>query len=494
VDLYGNAWPLLYFNKQGDYPPVLPFYISSLGTFFFGATIFGARFMTAVIGALTIFPVFFISLWTFKNKKTAFFSAILLAITPWHVAFSRISAEGLIATTVYIYGIWALLAAVHFKKKLLFLTLSAVLLFLTYFLYPSFRIIVPLTFLASFIFVAYKRQTEMKKMIIPLIVLTVLAFALTGFISTTNWGKGRLSQTSYLADFSNGKNPNIQFFNDEKYPTLGRIFHNKFVYVSREFVKQYFYYFAPSFLFVEGGHPDWFAVPLTGLFYLTCFLLLLPIFIRGASLRDMSIDKKNLLFLVLLVFISPIPAALTSELTPNVHRSILLSVTGIFIFSYGFYLFVEKFKNKKIVYAGIGILLSIEFLFFFHNYFQHESSYTAILRGDGNKQAVEYIQQNKTKYKKVYMMASGLFPTYYLYFTNNFDTKLIPEFRKNLRISGIENITFVDNDCLPEYPPIKIEPDSLVIMNCSEKKAVGLTKIDEIKAAGNNTVYYVYKK
>ena len=51
VDLYGNRFPLLYFDKFGDSPPVLPLYIAGLATYVFGFTEFGSRFSTAFIGA-----------------------------------------------------------------------------------------------------------------------------------------------------------------------------------------------------------------------------------------------------------------------------------------------------------------------------------------------------------------------------------------------------------------------------------------------------------
>jgi len=33
-DLYGNSWPIFYFDKWGDYPPVLPMYFSGFGSLF----------------------------------------------------------------------------------------------------------------------------------------------------------------------------------------------------------------------------------------------------------------------------------------------------------------------------------------------------------------------------------------------------------------------------------------------------------------------------
>src|SRR3989338_2265804 len=69
VDLYGNKWPLLYFNKFGDYPPVLPMYLSGFGSRVFGNNEFGSRIVIALIGALLVFPLFYISKLLFKDDK-----------------------------------------------------------------------------------------------------------------------------------------------------------------------------------------------------------------------------------------------------------------------------------------------------------------------------------------------------------------------------------------------------------------------------------------
>jgi 4-amino-4-deoxy-L-arabinose transferase-like glycosyltransferase len=494
VDLYGNKFPLLFFNKEGDYPPIIPMYISALGTFLFGVNVFGARIVPAFINSLIIFPVYCIALFTFKNKKVALFTAFVSAVTPWQISFSRIAAEGMLATTVYTTGMAFLLYSLQSKKQVFYFCIAAILLLMTNFLYPSFRIIVPLTFIAAFILLPFQKKIELRNISGILLLYTCVSIALTIYIGTTSWGKGRLNQTSYLSAFQDNKNPYSQFLNDAPYNKIERVFHNKLIFFSREFIKQYLQYFSPNFLFIEGGKPDWFKVPLTGLFYITLLLFLVPIILRGKNIDDLKINKKYLFFLFLLIFISPIPAALTDEQTPNVHRSVLLSVSLLFLFGYGFYLFMHDYFKYKIIFYVMAILLCVETLFFFHNYFQHVSAYTAVLREDGNPQAVKYILNHKEKYNDVYMFASGIFPIYYLYFSNNFDSKLIPAFKKNIRIAQVGKVHFYNEDCLPQIHPPQIDKKSLIIMNCEIKEKTDLKEIDAVVAAGNTTVFHIYEK
>ena len=114
VDLYGNRFPLLYFDKFGDYPPVIPMYIQSLGTYLFGFTELGSRSITALLGCLLLIPVFFIARMLFKDKRSALFTMLLVAIIPWQIVFSRTSAEGIMASFFYLIGLMLLFS---FRKK-----------------------------------------------------------------------------------------------------------------------------------------------------------------------------------------------------------------------------------------------------------------------------------------------------------------------------------------------------------------------------------------
>ncbi|KKU96071.1 MAG: hypothetical protein UY27_C0004G0001, partial [Candidatus Gottesmanbacteria bacterium GW2011_GWA1_48_13] len=112
VDPYGNRFPLLYFDKFGDYPPVLPLYLSGLSTFIFGFTEFAARFSIALIGALTIFPVYGLAFLIFQNKWWGIFAGTIVAILPWHVVLSRTSAEGIIGLAAYALALYLVIQGI----------------------------------------------------------------------------------------------------------------------------------------------------------------------------------------------------------------------------------------------------------------------------------------------------------------------------------------------------------------------------------------------
>jgi len=488
-DLFGNKYPLLYFNKWGDYPPVLPMYVSGLGALIFGDTLFGARILTAILGALTIFPLFFLVKKITKNKLIALFAALLLAINPWHIAFSRVGAEGILAAFCYLSALT--LFAFNSKNKNILVGIFISLIFLfTYLLYPGFRIIVPLTFLGLGIFSYFENKKISQILFFSFLVSLILTLA----ISQTDWGRSRFAQTSIVAYVSSQKEYFNSYIYNESSPLLARVFNNKFIYIAQEFVRQFLSYFSPVYLFVEGGKPNWFAFPNSGLFYLSnLFLLIIFFFLK----RKTIISRNWLLLFFYLLIVAVVPAALTNEHSPNMHRSLLMVIFMILIMSVGFQMLKNiYFKKISLVYV-LGIIMFGEVIYFAHNYFQHVSMYTSVARSDGNKQAALYLKENRKNYDKVYVLMTGWFPIYYLYFTGNYDINLIGKIKNGMRVEKIDNINFIDKDCLASTVDldnlVNKEGKNLILVSTSCKLPLEqrFKKIGDIKNTTNLLIYKI---
>lgn len=116
-DIYNHWFPLLYFDKFGDYPPVLPLYLSGIGALILGTSEFAGRFPLAFIGALFIFPVYELAYLMFQKRSSALFAACIAAVTPWHIVLSRTTAEGVVGLTVYAYAILWILQGMFISDK-----------------------------------------------------------------------------------------------------------------------------------------------------------------------------------------------------------------------------------------------------------------------------------------------------------------------------------------------------------------------------------------
>ncbi len=448
-DLYNNPWPLLYFNKFGDYYIILPMYIKGLFTFVFGVNEFAVRFPTALFGALAIIPVYKLSEWIFRNKTVALLSAFLLAITPWHIVMSRADAEGVIGSTILLFGIVALLEWID-TKKIRSLIIAILLLLLTYFIYHPFRVIVPLVLLPlPYLLIQIKSK---KNSFITLIILIFFFFSLTAYISTTVWGSGRFQQTSIFSPLSGVSIKIQELIYDEGTNNIlvAKIFHNKIVAYGREFIEQFFSYFSFNYLFLEGGRSLAYKVPEQGLFYISFLgLAILSFFYLSRMIVfDNEKDKSNirLVYLVYLTLISVLPSALTVLDAPNVHRSVLLSLFLVIFFAYGLNAAANiEYKKIRLNYLFFCIFF-IEFIYFWHQY-THADFFNAIYRNDAQKQLVLYVKENISTKTPVIMPVQNTMPLFYLFYTKDFDKSYATRFKLDARINKIHNVTFFDYDC-----------------------------------------------
>lgn len=445
VDLYGNHWPLFYFDKFGDFPPVIPMYIQALGTYIGGVNDFGSRIMTALLSTSMVIPLYYIADYIFQNKKTAFFIGIVFAVLPWQINFARTSAEGMIALAFYLYGLLLIFQTFR-TKKIIYALLSLPLFLLTFFIYPSFRIITPLTFIPlPFFFIKKPDRT----LLIFFVASTLLFFTVTAGILHSDWGKGRLNQVS-IFNIVSGVTIRIDqlIFDDHNGPLIARIFHNKAIGYPREFLSQYFSYFSGSFLFIRGGGELTHKIPDNGEAYLTLLILaFLPAFDYFKK-RNQKVKTPFYYYLTYLLLIAPIPAALTVIAVPNPHRAILMSAMLLFVAAYGFNTLTEIKWKKFPVYLLVYVFLAFETIYFMYFYFNHVSYAQFLGNNERIRDAMQYVVQHKDEYKEVYLPGKvDYISEYYLFYKNDFNKNLAGKFGHGVRIDQVENVHFIDSNC-----------------------------------------------
>lgn len=476
VDLYGNKWPLLYFNKFGDYYIILPMYLAGLSSFLFGVNAFAIRFPAAFIGSLIVFPLYYLTLQVFKDKKAALIAALLGAITPWHLVLSRSSVEGIIGSTIFLGAIVCVLEYIRNKRNLVGL-LSVGLFFLSYWIYHPFRIYTPLVLLPLPILFASIRKD--RRMLMTWVVTAGLFFLLTFGISSTEWGSGRFEQTSIFSDLS-GVTIRIQeqiynSGNDNIF--IARLFHNKVIGFGREFIAQYLTYFSPVFLFLKGGAESRFDVPDNGLYFITYLMGI----ISACFLGKYKGDKPYLWYFLYLLVIAPIPAALTYYGSPNIHRAAFFGVLLLIPIAYGFAQLL-KLKYVRLITVGLVLLVLVEFGYFWHQYSVQADVYTGIRRNDAFKELALYTAQHKDEYDLVYLPAEGNTALYYLYFTQDFNPKYASQFKTDARIDKVGNVQFLDATCPTEKLWANDFDKKILVVNrhsCGEK--ADLQKVTDIK-------------
>lgn len=437
-DLYGNIRPWLYFNKFGDYYILLPMYLDGLSTFIFGVTRFATRFPTALIGALAVFPLFGISWHTFRHRTPALLSALLVAVMPWHIVLSRATTESIIEMTVLLTLVWVLLVfAKNQSKKLLVLAVGMSLL--SYLLYHTARILVPLIwigYLLSYSQIWFKQ----KHIAVALLAICLGFLGLTGYVSQTEWGRGRFEQTSlFSAQSGVAIRMNEMTYNlGNDSVLLARFFHNKVLGFGREFLNQYLSYYDPSFLWsADSWMRTRYAVSEVGPLYLSCILMLLAWVLPSRHRLKMS--TQALLMLGWVCLIAPLPTSLTVIESPNLRRSVFMLAPLLLLAGAGWYRAWGIRWKMFSLGLGISLLLFGEFILFAYHYTTQSDFYSSLYRSDGWPEVAEYLLSQPAEH--TYMVVDSVdFPLYYLFAKEDFAAKYAQQFGFELRIDRMDSV------------------------------------------------------
>lgn len=452
-DIYGNRWPILYVDKFGDYPPVIPMYLSGAATFAFGLNAFSARFPSAFLGSLIVIPLFWF-LAVFLNRKIAVAGSFLMAVFPWHVVLSRSSAEGIIGLTVCMSGMALIAYGVKVKKRIILVAATVVFL-LTYLLYPSFRLLVPLILLPLPLVFAKGKEKANRSVL----VIVCLAIGASVLISTTQWGKGRFFQTSLFSnptEAANLQNDTVQqIFNDGGLPVLlTRVFHNRVVAYVQRFTELYIGYFSPVMLFLTGGLPPRYQVPHLGLIPITLGISMLVCLLIPVTL----IERRRRFFLIYLLFISPLPAVITVDDWPNVHRGIFMIIPVVALGAASIVntvsLLSQKGLLRRILTVCAAGIVVLEGIFTSHQYFAHAGNHNSHTRNDGHVQLVQYLIDHRDKYDRIYVSQKDWLALYYLFYTNSFDSSIAGTIQSDFIFSGLGSIEFEPSEC-PSHKRLK---------------------------------------
>lgn len=431
-DPAGNILPLA-FNKYGDFRPTGLFYLAGISQLIFGTSEFAVRLPTALFGALTVFPLFFLARELFA-ETAAYFAAFFLAILPWHIVLSRAGHEAIVGYFLITWGLFFLLkflkkTADAAKNDRKFLVSSFLFLIGSYLFYHGTRTIVPLILLPMLLI---WRRRDFAKFIAIFLMLTIIIVALP-------IGRGRLAQVIFYKNPGTVKKLSELPFADQGNLALARIFHNKPVVYTRELVGQYLQYFSPDFLFLRGGYPERYLVPETGLLPILAIVFL----VLGLVWIVKSAQAAKVLVLWLLV--SPIGAVLTYDDIPSVTRSSFMIIPLVLMAGCGFWK-IFRLKNKIIILFFLMAIV-LEMLFFGHQYYIHQKSHRGFLRDEGTREMVNYIISQSNNYELVVAPHGPNVPFYYLFYAADFSGEVRHDLADPSADFRRGNVIFLRDNC-----------------------------------------------
>jgi 4-amino-4-deoxy-L-arabinose transferase-like glycosyltransferase len=95
-DEFGKPWPIVFRSFTDFKTPVYTYLIAPIIPFL-GLNSFTVRFPSAIFGVMTLPVLFLLIKKLSKNQTLALLATLLLAISPWHILFSRTDYECIIA-------------------------------------------------------------------------------------------------------------------------------------------------------------------------------------------------------------------------------------------------------------------------------------------------------------------------------------------------------------------------------------------------------------
>jgi 4-amino-4-deoxy-L-arabinose transferase-like glycosyltransferase len=370
-DDHGNLLAL-YYNSFGDYRPTGIFYTTIPFIILFGRTNFAVRFPSALLGALTIFPIFYISYLITKSKKTSIISSIFWAIIPWSIATSR-------ATSEVVISCFLILTSLAFLKKRPIL--SFIFLTASFFFYHSARVMGPILMLTWITYLLSQSKLKLSKKIIFGFLITSL---LSLILLLSPSGQARYNQVKLAS-------PNI-----------------------RNIITNYATYFDPNFFIDDIAKPFRYITANVGIVSIPIFILfILGIFIIAS-------ENKNRILLVLFA-LSPIPASLTLEDSPNLHRAFFMLPFLIIIAGIGFNWLWEK---HRLISKLMVICIIWSFVSFAINYLDTNSNFAFQFRDPQTKRLSSYISSVQNNYNKIYVTNDPDSPYSWYGFFNNINPKI----------------------------------------------------------------------
>lgn len=435
-DEYGTFLPRV-LRSYDDYKPPLYAYLTIPSIAAFGLNVWAVRLPSAVMGSLAVLGTYFLVLRLFEEKEErskrwkftramsiALLAMLLLAISPWHLQFSRIAFEANTGVTLNILGV---IAFFYGLTSLPWLSLSAFLFGLALYAYHSERVFVPLMVLTLAILWRKELFKDYRKVIVGIIIGLITVAPLIPVVTDATV-LTRLKGTSSLSDTTGLLMRTVKKLEeDQKHgDKIGAIFDNRRLVYAATLIDGYISHYSFRWLFLTGDN-DRHHAPDNGLLYVWEFPFLLwgiyAVWKKGGRV-------SKVLFTWFLI--APIAASPTSE-TPHAIRTLVFLPTFQIFTAVGVLSAVTVLKKwrvsftgaMKLVPLGVGALcLAVIFfniVFYFHMYYTHLNIEDSRFWQYGYQQAVQYAEANKGKYQKIVVSIKLEQPHMFFLFYTKYD-------------------------------------------------------------------------
>ncbi len=433
VDEYGTKFPLV-LRSFDDYKPPLYAYLAIMPIALFGLNVWSIRIPSAIFGVLAVFGTYLLvkelfgrtqatsdqrkHVWEESSTEwVALLSAFLLAISPWHIQFSRIAFEANIGITLNIWAIYSILRG--FRSPRWFFA-GAILSGLGMYAYHSERVFLPLIVIS--IVVLFRQEIlRVKRHVVgaAIVGLLVVLPLVPVIVDKTAWT--RLRGTSSLSDTTGVLARSVAKLEDDlaRGDYLGRIFENRRIVYGKILLDGYLSHFSLRWLFLTGDN-DRHHAPNMGVLY----LWELP-FVLWGIYTLWKRNSKASKFLLTWFLIAPIPASPTSEIPHAIRSMVFLPTFQIFVAIGLVQLHALLSRTGGLIrfvsFVFVGLMISGNVLYYLHMYFGHTNREFSQFWQYGYREAVAYAKENRQKYRKIVVSSKLEQPHMFFLFYLSYD-------------------------------------------------------------------------
>lgn len=442
-DEYGKFLPVV-LRSYDDYKPALYTYLDIPFVGVLGLTEQAVRLPSALSGIAAVGIVYFLILQLLNKKDIeilgkkvrveyiALLSSFFLAISPWHIQFSRIAFESNVGLTINLLSILFFFKGLRSPK---FFSLAFFLAALNIHMYQSERVFSPLLILIlSLVF--FKRLYMVKKwIIISILIAFITATPLLIYMLNNKNALLRAKGVSVFSEQTLVARSSTKLLEDAATGNvLGKILDNRRLEYGKAVIAGYISHYDFNWLFITGDIARHHA-PFVGLLY----IFEIPLILIGIyQFIFLNIDKKNKLAFASYFFLVPLPAAVTSGV-PHAVRTLNFEWTFELFAALGcvtILIYVLKLKTKPVSYlvkASLFAYLALSLLnisYYLNQYFVQLNYYYASDWLYGYKEAIYYVESIRNNYDKVVVENEVPFDQSYMFFL--FYLKVNPSYYQNL--------------------------------------------------------------
>jgi len=423
-DYSGNIWPL-HFQSLAEWRTPLYLYAAVPTVALFGISPLGVRLPAVIFGVLGVWGIYLLSNKLVKKKfriwnarfprsiKFGILPALVLALSPWHLQYSRGAFEVTMLLAFLIFGLYFFFKSLKDGK---WLWLSASLLVVTPLIYSTAKLFAP--FLLVFLLLVWKKEIfKITKInLIRAIIALVLLGGLTSYATLFSGGGQRFNYISVFSDPTAVHEIDTARLQDARLRgetgtsispvSNDRFYHNKLSYWTENVVKNYLKAFSTDFLFINGDPNLRHSIKgAAQLYWIEVLTLLTGIVLFFTRYKDKKVKMLITFWLLFGVF----PSAITRDGGNHATRLIIILPPLIFLISYGLFEGIQLLRLRWIkfavfIYFAIWLL---GFIFYQHKYWVHNPWDSERWWHAGFNEAIHYVKENSVDYNKIFLSMTG---------------------------------------------------------------------------------------